>query len=105
MRHHMNDIRAIVFDLDGTLYVSPAFAAAIQEAATGYIAGIKKISPTEAGRLMAETRSRLIEERDEIPTLSAICSELGGTIRVTSEKEKGTCFIITLPLTMAAQKG
>jgi signal transduction histidine kinase len=33
-----------------------------------------------------------------------LISELGGTIRVTSEKEKGTCFIITLPLQMATNK-
>ncbi len=35
----------------------------------------------------------------------SLVAELGGTIRVTSEKDKGTCFIITLPLAMAAQKG
>jgi signal transduction histidine kinase len=33
-----------------------------------------------------------------------LISELGGTIRVTSEKDKGTCFIITLPPKMAAHK-
>jgi signal transduction histidine kinase len=34
-----------------------------------------------------------------------LIGELGGTIRVTSEKGKGTCFIITMPLTVTAQKG
>jgi signal transduction histidine kinase len=33
-----------------------------------------------------------------------LISELGGSIRVTSEKDKGTCFIITLPLIMVAKK-
>lgn len=81
MRGQRHDIRGIVFDLDGTLYVSPTFATAIKEAATEYIAGINKIEPAEACRLMAETRSRLIGERDEIPTLSAVCRELGGNVR------------------------
>ena len=33
-----------------------------------------------------------------------LINELGGNIRVTSTKDKGTRFIITLPLTMAAHK-
>ncbi|MDA8428423.1 MAG: HAD family hydrolase [Geobacteraceae bacterium] len=81
MRKPLNDIRGIVFDLDGTLYVSPSFATAIQDAAADCIARIKSIEPGEAGRLLADTRKRMIEERDEIPTLSAVCSELGGNVR------------------------
>lgn len=81
MRGELNDIRGIVFDLDGTLYVSPSFAATIQKAAADYIAGIKKVELSEACRMMAETRSRLTKERDETPTLSAVCSELGGSVR------------------------
>lgn len=34
-----------------------------------------------------------------------LISEMGGAIRVSSEKDKGTSFIITLPLSMAAHKG
>ena len=34
-----------------------------------------------------------------------LISEMGGSIRVACEKDKGTSFIITLPLTMAAHKG
>ena len=81
MRERGNDIRGIVFDLDGTLYVSPSFASAIQETAAHYIAGIKKIERNVACRLMNETRRRLAQERGEIPTLSAVCSALGGNIR------------------------
>lgn len=76
-----NDIRGIVFDLDGTLYVSPSFAAAIQESAADYIAGIKTITRNEAESLMNETRHHLTRERGEVPTLSAVCCELGGNIR------------------------
>ena len=74
-------IRGIVFDLDGTLYVTPEFAATIQDAAAGYIAGIKGISPDQAGRMMAETRGVLAAESGEVPTLSAVCARLGGDIR------------------------
>jgi putative hydrolase of the HAD superfamily len=74
----LSDIRGIVFDLDGTLYVSPSFAAAIQDAATDYVAGIRGTTAAEAKQLMAATRCRLIEQRDELPTLSAVCSEIGG---------------------------
>ncbi|WP_168205822.1 HAD family hydrolase [Geobacter sp. FeAm09] len=74
-------IRGIIFDLDGTLYVSDPFAATIQETAAGYIAALKGISGHEAGALMAATRSRLAEVYDITPTLSAVCTELGGSIR------------------------
>lgn len=74
-------IRGIVFDLDGTLYVSEPFAATIQEAAAGYISAIKGISGGEARSLMAAARKRLYEAHGITPTLSAVCIELGGSIR------------------------
>lgn len=74
-------IRGIFFDLDGTLYESPAFAASIQEAAAEYIAGIRQIPIDTARRLITKTRQELTNKHDEIPTLSAVCGELGGTIR------------------------
>ena len=81
MSQDLSRIRGIIFDLDGTLYVSPEFAATIQDAAAGYLAGIKVISPDLAGRLMAATRSSLTEETGGVPTLSAVCERLGGDIR------------------------
>lgn len=74
-------IRGIVFDLDGTLYVCDRFAAEIQAAAALYIAGVRKVSHSEAELLMAETRNRLTEESGNIQTISAICTELGGSVR------------------------
>jgi len=68
VREPLNNIRGIIFDLDGTLYVSPSFAAALQKAASDYIAGIQKIESDEAYRLNAETRGPLKEERYEKPT-------------------------------------
>lgn len=75
------EIRGIVFDLDGTLYVCDRFAAEIQDAAAAYIAGVKGISHAEAGRLMADTRLRLAEESGTVQTLSAVCKELGGSVQ------------------------
>ena len=74
-------IRGIIFDLDGTLYVSPAFAATIQDSACSYIAGLKGIATDQACRLLATTRRLLKEETDAVPTLSAVCSKLGGNVR------------------------
>lgn len=76
-----SDIRGIVFDLDGTLYVCDAFAATIQVAAAAYIAGLKGISLAEAGLLISATRQRLSEENGTLQTLSAVCKELGGSVR------------------------
>jgi len=74
-------IRAIVFDLDGTLYVSPEFAVTIQDQAAVYMGRIRGISVAEARLLMAATRSRLAEESGTVQTLSAVCTELGGSVR------------------------
>lgn len=73
-------IRSIVFDLDGTLYVSPEFAATIQEAAVAYMAALKGMVQDEMRELMGATRARLVEESGMQPTLSAVCIELGGTM-------------------------
>jgi len=74
-------IRAIVFDLDGTLYVAPDFAATIQNQAAVYMGRIKGVSVEEARRLIAATRRRLTDELGSVQTLSAVCIELGGNIR------------------------
>jgi putative hydrolase of the HAD superfamily len=75
------DIHGIVFDLDGTLYVCDRFAAKIQDAAAAYIADLKRISQDEAMQLMAATRQRLTEESDSVQTISAVCTELGGSVQ------------------------
>ena len=74
-------IRGIIFDLDGTLYVSSDFADTIQDTACSYIAGLKGIATDQACSLLAATRSLLKEETDEVPTLSAVCTKLGGNVR------------------------
>lgn len=74
-------IRAIVFDLDGTLYVCERFAAEIQNAATEYIARLKGINMGDAEILMAATRARLTEASGSVQTISAVCTELGGSVQ------------------------
>ena len=74
------EIKGIVFDLDGTLYVCDRYAAEIQAAAVGYIAALMQISTAEAGLIMAATRIRLTEESGTVPTISAVCIELGGSV-------------------------
>jgi len=75
------EIRAIVFDLDGTLYVCDRFAAEIQDAAAAYIAALKGITHAEAAQLAAATRLRLVEESGMVQTISAVCKELGGSVQ------------------------
>lgn len=75
------EIRAIVFDLDGTLYVCDRFAAEIHDASAAYIAGLKGISQDDATQLMAATRARLTEAGGTVQTISAVCVELGGDVQ------------------------
>jgi len=74
------EIRGIIFDLDGTLYVSDRYAAEIQETAIGYIASLMQISNAKAALIMAAVRLRLTAENGTIPTVSAVCAELGGNV-------------------------
>lgn len=75
------EIRGIIFDLDGTLYVCENFAAGIHDAAAAYIAGLKGISQDEAALLMGAARKKLAEENGTVQTLSAVCRELGGSVQ------------------------
>ncbi len=75
------NIRGIVFDLDGTLYACSAFADTIQDAAVSYIAELLGIKQSQACQLIADIRARLTKENGTVQTLSAVCRELGGSIR------------------------
>ena len=76
-----DEIRGIVFDLDGTLYVCERFAAEIHDVSVEYIAGLKGITRTEAESLLAVTRQQLMDESGTVQTISSVCRELGGNIR------------------------
>jgi putative hydrolase of the HAD superfamily len=75
------DAKAIVFDLDGTLYVNEGLAREIKISASRYIASLKAIDVTAARCLLEAARNRLSAESGLESTLSAACIEVGGDIR------------------------
>lgn len=74
---HPESICSIVFDLDGTLYVSPGVAEEIERAAEGLVAKTRGVSSAEGRALLRGARRRLAETLDEMPTLTRTCLELG----------------------------
>lgn len=74
-------LTTIVFDLDGTLYVSDSLANEIQLSAARYVAEVCEVTLEEAIRLLTDTRSRLTEETGTEVPLTRVCSELGGSPR------------------------
>ncbi|RNC70737.1 MAG: HAD family hydrolase [Desulfuromonadales bacterium] len=75
-------IRAIVFDLDGTLYQSEELGHEIAACADRYIADLKGVTPAEAARLIQATREVLKERTGYSSSLSHACIELGGDLEV-----------------------
>ncbi len=75
-----NDVNAIIFDLDGTLYSSDALAEEIKESANRYIASLKGIDVADAASLIEDTRNKLSGVSGMDTTLTATCLELGGNI-------------------------
>lgn len=73
-------IRSIVFDLDGTLYVSSSVALEIETAAWAVVARSRGLSLHEGKALVASARRMLAESLDEEPTLTRTCQELGVTV-------------------------
>ena len=76
-----SDLKALVFDLDGTLYVNRPLGREIMLSASRYIAALKEIVVEEADFLITETRMRLSERSGIDTPLSQACEELGGDLR------------------------
>lgn len=72
---------AIVFDLDGTLYVNREFGREIARCAARYIAALKGLPEEVAAALIKETRHRLTITSGWEASLSQTCTELGGDLR------------------------
>jgi len=77
----MSGIRALIFDLDGTLYVSDEVGRQIDASAMGYLAAVRGISPEEAACLIRETRERIAARTGRTASLSHACLELGIDLR------------------------
>ncbi len=75
------DVKALIFDLDGTLYVSSDLGRAINDSASGYLAELKGLEVTAAERLISKTKQRLSAASGLDTTLSRACIELGVDIR------------------------
>jgi putative hydrolase of the HAD superfamily len=77
----INDIRAIVFDLDGTLYVNDELGRAINQAGIRFIAQLKGVDEKVAEELLREARQRLSAASGYDTPLSRACMELGADLR------------------------
>ena len=73
-------IKALVFDLDGTLYVNRDLGREIHWAACRFMAGVLGLTPEEADRRLKETKQELSRASGVDTTLSAACLALGGDI-------------------------
>ena len=70
-------IRSIIFDLDGTLYTSPGVAREIEGAAFELVARSRGVSRREGQGVLKAARRRLAETLEEEPTLTRTLLELG----------------------------
>jgi putative hydrolase of the HAD superfamily len=77
----LGELKALVFDLDGTLYVNKEFGHEINICACRYMAELKGIDVAAARELLRETKKRLAAENGIESTLSHACMELGGDLK------------------------
>ncbi len=75
------DIKALVFDLDGTLYTSAPLGAEIMLSAERYIAELKGVGREDAELLLRGAKNNLTAAGGFEATLSMACLELGGDLR------------------------
>ncbi|HWI41157.1 MAG TPA: HAD family hydrolase, partial [Verrucomicrobiae bacterium] len=72
-------VRALVFDLDGTLYVSRPFSREIFASAQSLVSSRLGLSPQEAGDLIRRTKKEMAPEFGSEVSLTATCTHLGLT--------------------------
>lgn len=77
MLTELNQIRSIVFDLDGTLYANPGMLGEITATAEDLVANTRGIGLREARNLILKAKARLAETLEDEPTLTRTCLELG----------------------------
>jgi putative hydrolase of the HAD superfamily len=76
-----SDIKALVFDLDGTLYTSAPLGSEILHSAGRYVAELKAVGLGEAELLLRDAKKRLSAASGSDTTLSRACMEVGGDLR------------------------
>ena len=81
MRPVTDQPRAILFDLDGTLYVNRDLSREIHLSACRYIAEVRGVMLAEAEKLVKGTKDRLSAELGYRVSLTRICVELGADIK------------------------
>lgn len=74
-------IKAIVFDLDGTLYVSEPFEQVIWGSASRYAGQLLGVATTEGGHRLADLRQRLSDQRGTQQTMAVAIEAMGGTVQ------------------------
>ena len=78
LRQLAQRVRAIVFDLDGTLYQNDRLGEEVNLCACRYIASLKGVSPAAADRMLEEARDR---QSGPGKTLSLAVISLGGNLQ------------------------
>ena len=73
-------IRAIIFDLDGTLYVDRELGWEIHLSACRTIAWVRGVPLSQAEELLQETKEHLVAELGYRVSLTRTCAELGADI-------------------------
>lgn len=85
-------LKAIVFDLDGTLYQEERLGEQVNQSAISYVADLKGVPPEEAEKLLQRTRA---QDR-EGATLSRAVVALGGTLKELHRRFAADCTPETL---------
>jgi putative hydrolase of the HAD superfamily len=75
-----SELKTLLFDLDGTLYVSALLGVEIRRSSCRYIADLKGVSVEAAELLIRKTQNRLSAASGCDTSLSLACQELGGEL-------------------------
>jgi len=73
----LNEVRALIFDMDGTLYESKALDRQYADAVVGYLAEQRGVSPEEALGVFRAKRAELEARLGRKPTTTGTMVELG----------------------------
>ena len=84
---HPEGLKAIVFDLDGTLYQEDRLGLQVSQSAIDYVADLKRLTPAEAEELLEKTRAA----DEEGGTLSRAVVALGGTLQEMHRRFAADC--------------